>query len=213
MPIFRLNENLIFPEIELAEENGLIAIGGDLSSDRLYLAYLNGIFPWYSEGEPILWWSPDPRFVLKTNGIHISKSMKRILIRDNWEFTINNDFNSVISKCKSMPRKGQDGTWITGEMLNAYKVLSEEGKAVSFEIWEDNELIGGMYGVITPGYFAGESMFSLKNNASKLVLIKACEYLLEKGIDLFDCQIYSEHLKSMGAFEMPRSEFKNYLPG
>ncbi len=213
MPIFKLNDEFAFPEIDLAEDNGLIAIGGDLNSDRLYLAYLNGIFPWYSEGEPILWWSPDPRFVLNTEDIHISKSMKRVLNADNWKFTINKDFNRVISNCKNIARIGQRGTWISNEMMNAYKKLFELDKALSFEIWENDELIGGMYGVLTPGYFAGESMFSLKSNASKIALIKACQYLHKKGIKIFDCQIYSGHLKSMGAFNMPRREFKKYLTG
>ncbi len=211
MPIYQLSEELIFPDIELAEENGLLAIGGDLSVKRLVLAYESGIFPWYSDGDPILWWSPNPRFVLKTNEVHISKSMRRVFNKSDWKFKINTAFKEVIDHCGAVPRDGQDGTWITEEMKLAYIELFEKDRALSFEVWKNNQLIGGMYGVLSRNYFAGESMFSLESNASKYALIKACEYLNSKSIEILDCQIYSEHLENMGAFEMTRSNFSEYL--
>lgn len=211
MPVFQLSEKLFFPDIHLAEENGLLAIGGDLSIERLILAYESGIFPWYSQSEPILWWSPDPRFVIKTNLVHISRSMRRVLNKSVWEFKINTAFEEVINQCQKISRPDQDGTWITNEMKEAYIHLYNKGNAFSFETWNNNYLIGGVYGVLSKHYFAGESMFSLENNASKYSLIKACEYLFSKNIKLLDCQIHSEHLEKMGAFEMPRSQFQNYL--
>lgn len=211
MSIFILNDDINFPEIENANEDGLLAIGGDLSIERLKNAYGLGIFPWYSEGQPILWWSPDPRFVLFPNKVHVSKRMKSILNKNNWEFRINTSFEDVIKYCQQIPRKGQDGTWIVEEMKSAYCALNEVQIAISFEVFEEEELIGGLYGIKCEKYFAGESMFSLKSNASKYALIRACEYLLNVGIVLFDCQIHSEHLESMGAEFISRTEFKKYL--
>lgn len=207
MPLFQLpDKEILFPSVHLAEPDGLLGIGGDLTTDRLIEAYRLGIFPWFNE-EPILWWSPDPRFILRTNDIHISRSMKRVLKKGQFEFRINTSFSQVIEHCKSVPRKGQNGTWITADMEEAYKKLHDLGLAYSFETWHNNELQGGMYGVMSDKYFAGESMFSAVPNASKFALIKACEYLMTNGIHILDCQIHSEHLERMGAVEISREEF------
>lgn len=211
MPVYHLNHQIIFPPIDHAEENGLLALGGDLSKKRLILAYESGIFPWYSENQPILWWSPDPRFVLFTDKIHISGSMKRVIRSGAFQFRMNSAFNEVIENCASLPRRGQDGTWISDDMKQAYLKLHHEGKAWSFEAWQDNKLAGGMYGVKCDKYFAGESMFSLVSNASKYALIEACRYLMEIKIAILDCQIHSGHLERMGATYISRKQFENFL--
>lgn len=211
MPVYQLNKYPAFPPIEHAEKDGLLAIGGDLSENRLILAYEAGIFPWYSDNQPILWWSPDPRFVIFTAEVHVSGSMKRILNSDRLSFRMNTAFKEVINHCASIPRRNQDGTWITEEMIEAYIDLHRLQRAWSFETWYDNKLIGGMYGVMCEKYFAGESMFSLEPNASKYALINACEYLNENGIDLLDCQIHSDHLERMGARYIPRDVFVEFL--
>jgi leucyl/phenylalanyl-tRNA---protein transferase len=207
LAIFKLNEHLEFPDVELSEEDGLLAVGGDLSFNRLIVAYDSGIFPWYSKNEPLLWWSPDPRFVLKTKDVHVSRSMKRFLAHSKWEFRINTAFEMVIENCRVINRKDQDGTWITEEMKAAYSSLYDGGKVFSFETWNSDTLIGGMYGVRCDKYFAGESMFSHESNASKFALINACLYLQDQNIELLDCQIHSNHLENLGAKYMPRKEF------
>jgi leucyl/phenylalanyl-tRNA--protein transferase len=206
--IFRLDERLLFPDPALAEADGLLAVGGDLSADRLLLAYRNGIFPWYSEDDPILWYSPHERFVLFPDRLNISKSMRKVL--RNGKFTITTDtcFNEVIAACSKAPREGQDGTWITDDMKAAYNQLYELGHAHSVEVWENGELVGGFYGVQVNNIFCGESMFSKVSNASKTGLIWLCQSEYYK---LIDCQVYTDHLASMGAEIISRKEYMGLL--
>ena len=206
MALIALNKELRFPPAEMADEDGLLAIGGDLSLERLLQAYRSGIFPWY-ENKYILWWCPDPRFVLFPPELKISSSMKQLLKKQTFEFSINRDFNSVISKCKAISRRGQDGTWITEEMRNAYNVLHLAGYAHSAEVRLNGELVGGLYGVRLGKIFYGESMFSTFSNASKYAFIKYVEYLKTEGVELIDCQVYTAHLESMGAGMIPRAQF------
>ncbi|MEP5611576.1 MAG: leucyl/phenylalanyl-tRNA--protein transferase [Cyclobacteriaceae bacterium] len=210
MPIYLLTEDLVFPPVEGAVD-GIVAIGGDLSPERLVLAYQSGIFPWYSAGDPITWWSMDPRFVLYPDRLHTSRSMKAILRREEFSVTFNQNFPEVINHCKSMPRNGQGGTWITDEMREAYVRLHELGHAKSVEVWKNSELVGGMYGIDLGSVFCGESMFSKVSNASKVALIMFIRKFKEEGGRLFDCQVHTDHLESMGAEEIPRSEFLRYL--
>jgi leucyl/phenylalanyl-tRNA---protein transferase len=206
MPLFALNKELYFPPVHLTEPDGLLAMGGDLSPERLILAYRNGIFPWY-EGDHILWWCPDPRFVLFPNELKVSKSMKAILKKDEFEFTVNKAFSVVIHYCKKTKRSGQFGTWITDEVEKAYCQLHELGHAHSAETWKDGKLVGGVYGIKMGKVFFGESMFSKESNASKFAFIKYVNQVKEEGIELIDCQVYTEHLESMGARMIERSEF------
>ena len=193
MPLFVLDNELVFPDVRNADEDGLLAIGGDLSEQRLLLAYRSGIFPWY-EGAYILWWSPDPRFVLFPEEIKISRSMKQLLKKDFFQFTINKDFEQVINHCKTTTRKGQEGTWITDEVKKAYTHLHQKGIAHSAEVWQDGKLVGGLYGLRIGKVFFGESMFSHQSNASKYAFIKYVEQLQSEGVELIDCQVYTEHL-------------------
>ena len=211
MPIYKLTDDLIFPPVDGAED-GIVAIGGDLLPERLMIAYQSGIFPWYSEGEPIIWWCPDPRFVLFPDRLHISKSMRRVMNGQELTVTFNEDFEQVIAHCKKTPRAGQEGTWITDEMQLAYIRLHELGHARSVEVWKQNELVGGMYGVDLGKVFCGESMFSLVSNASKLALISFIQKFKSEGGELFDCQVHSEHLVTLGAEEISREQFLAYLP-
>lgn len=192
--------------MEQALDDGLLAAGGDLSTERLLLAYRSGIFPWYDEGVP-LWWCPDPRFVLYPDQLYVSKSMKQLLKREAFEFTINKAFEDVISHCREAERKGQDGTWITPEVLNAYTRLHKLGYAHSAEAWHGGQLVGGLYGIRMGKVFFGESMFSLVSNASKYAFIKWVELLKAEGTELIDCQVYTEHLESLGAGMMARKDF------
>ena len=210
MPLHLLNDKIWFPPVEEALEDGLLAIGGDLSTERLLLAYKKGIFPWY-DGDMPLWWCPNPRFVLLPDDLVISKSMKTLLRRDAFEFTINRDFISVIKQCKEKERKGQDGTWIKNEVVEAYTKLHQLGYAHSAEVWCNNELVGGLYGVKLGKIFFGESMFSNKSNASKYAFIKYVENLKAEGILLIDCQVYTEHLESLGAKMILREQFIHLL--
>ena len=194
--IFRLDERLIFPDPFQAEEDGLLAVGGDLSVNRLLLAYRQGIFPWYGNDTPILWYAPKQRFVLYPAGLKVSKSMRRTMRSGRFNITTNRCFAEVIQNCSSSFRKDQEGTWITGDMITAYIDLHRMGYAHSVEIWEHNLLVGGLYGVQVGRVFCGESMFSKVNNASKAALIHLCLY---GGYDLVDCQVYTDHLASMGA--------------
>jgi leucyl/phenylalanyl-tRNA--protein transferase len=202
--IFRLDERLIFPDPVLAEEDGLLAVGGDLSIERLLLAYQNGIFPWYSDETPILWYSPPERFVLYPDELKISKSMKQVLRSGKLTVTIDQCFEEVITACSSVPREGQDGTWITDEMKEAYIQLHQKGHAHSVEVWQQDNLVGGLYGVPVGEVFCGESMFSKVSNASKTALIYLCNCDLYK---LIDCQLYTNHLESMGARLISRDEY------
>ena len=210
MPIFQLSNDLIFPPAEGAVE-GIVAVGGDLSYQRLELAYQSGIFPWYNEGEPIIWWSPDPRFVLFPEKLKISKSMKQVLRNGGFEVTLNKDFEQVIDNCKKVVRKGQDDTWITPLMKQAYLTLFEKGKVTSVEVWKDNHLVGGLYGVNVGNIFCGESMFTKVSNASKVGFITFVEQFKKNGGILIDCQIHTNHLESLGAEEISRKRFLSFL--
>jgi leucyl/phenylalanyl-tRNA--protein transferase len=206
--IFRLDDRLLFPDPELAEEDGLLAVGGDLSIERLLLAYQNGIFPWYSEDEPILWFSPHERFVLYPAELQISKSMKKVLRSGTFTVTQNQCFNNVVQACSSAPREGQDGTWITDDMKAAYARLHQLGYAHSIEVWQNNNLVGGLYGVHAGDVFCGESMFSKVSNASKTALVWLCQTGLYK---LIDCQVHTDHLASMGARIISRKDYMAIL--
>lgn len=210
MPITYLDKRLYFPPVDSSDEDGLLAIGGDLSTERLKLAYSMGIFPWFS-GKIPEWWSPDPRFVLFPEELVISKSMKQLLKRDVFEFTINTSFEAVIKECSEMKRKDQFGTWITSAMRKSYLDLHTEGIAISAETWSNGKLVGGLYGVMSGKVFCGESMFSKESNSSKFALIRFTDYLRNIGIKLIDCQVYTEHLESLGARMIPRKSFLQFL--
>jgi len=203
--------SLYFPPAEDAGDAGILAVGGDLSPERLMLAYSNGIFPWFDDNEPILWWSPPQRMVLFFDEILISKSMRSIIKKDLFEITFNKNFREVISNCKHISRNGWKGTWITDEMLEAYCKLHDLGIAKSVEVWQGNELVGGLYGVDLEHVFCGESMFSKVSNASKLAFIALAQKLHRENYKLLDCQVYNEHLESLGCREIPRSEFLKIL--
>jgi leucyl/phenylalanyl-tRNA---protein transferase len=207
MPVFLLDKDLVFPQQQLAEPDGLLAIGGDLCAERLLLAYENGIFPWFSEEEEIMWWCPDPRFVLFPSKIKISKSMKQLLKQNKFSFTINKAFEQVINNCKTAFRGDDTGTWITGEMKAAYINLHQLGYAHSAEVWNEDELAGGLYGIRLGQVFFGESMFSKTSNASKYAFIKYVQQLQLEGVELIDCQVYTGHLESLGAGMIDREDF------
>jgi leucyl/phenylalanyl-tRNA--protein transferase len=209
--MFLLSEDLVFPPVNLANKDGLLAVGGDLSAERLLLAYKCGIFPWYSEGEPIIWYSPNPRMVLFPKNLKISKSMKQIIRKNQFRVTFNQNFSEVISNCKNSYRKGQGGTWITDEMEQAYFNLHQLGVAKSVEVWEGNELVGGLYGIDLGHVFCGESMFSKVSNASKFAFVYLVQKLEKEHYKLIDCQVYNEHLASLGADEISRETFLTYL--
>lgn len=206
--IFRLDKRIVFPNPSLAEEDGLLAVGGDLSTDRLLMAYHNGIFPWYNDDTPILWYSPHERFVLFPDELKISKSMRQVLKSRCFSVTYDKNFAEVIDACSKVDRKGQDGTWITTDMKEAYIRMHNEGHAHSVEVWEDEKLVGGLYGVQVDNVFCGESMFSKVSNASKVALISLCN---TGNYKLIDCQVYTEHLESMGARMITREEYLEIL--
>ena len=206
-----LSKNLYFPPIEEANEEGILAIGGDLSTERLLLAYASGIFPWFSPGDPIVWWSPDPRFVLYPEKIRVSKSMKQLFKKHFFRVSLDSCFEDVIANCSSIRREGQSGTWITDEMKEAYRKLYELGYAHSVEVWQDDKLVGGLYGVALGKCFFGESMFSKVSNASKYGFITLTQLLKEKDFKIIDCQVYTEHLESLGAEFVERKHFKGEL--
>jgi leucyl/phenylalanyl-tRNA--protein transferase len=206
--IFRLNNDLVFPPVELAEPDGLLAVGGDLSVERLLMAYKSGIFPWYSDDTPILWYAPHQRFVLYPHELKISKSMRKVLASGCFTVTHDNCFADVITACAQAPRAGQDGTWITADMQAAYIALHLAGHAHSVEVWQQGELVGGVYGVAIGPVFCGESMFSKASNASKVALIALCQ---NSNYKLIDCQVHTEHLESMGAQMIGREEYMDIL--
>lgn len=194
-----------FPSPETASEEGIVAYGYDLTLERLLEAYQNGIFPWYNEEEPVLWWSPNPRFVLFPEKLHISKNIKKILRKNIYQVTYNQRFEEVIRNCASIPRKDQDGTWIHPEIIATYTQLHQLGYAHSVEVWYDNQLVGGLYGIKMGNIFCGESMFSRESNASEVGFITFLQQHPE--IKLVDCQVYSEYLEKLGAEEIPRTQF------
>lgn len=208
MPIFALpDDEIIFPDPNLASQDGLLAIGGDLSVERLLLAYNHGIFPWFLEGEPIMWWSPNPRFVLFPDKLKISKSMQQVLRSNKFEVTTNKDFENVIRNCQHTKRTGQNSTWITEDIIFSYTELHKLGVAHSVEVWENKKLVGGLYGLIMGKCFFGESMFSTVSNASKTGFISFVKQLQAQDFQLIDCQIHSEHLESLGAEMITRKKF------
>ena len=211
MPLQVLTDELWFPPVDQAAIDGLLAIGGDLSSERLLLAYRSGIFPWFNDDEPPLWWSPDPRFVLFPQELYVSKSMQQLLKRRAFKITMNKAFTEVIRHCGRQKRKGQEGTWITAEIEEAYIQLHQLGYAVSLEVWKDNELVGGLYGIRMGKLFFGESMFAKVSNASKYAFIAFVQQLQKEGVVLIDCQVYTEHLESLGARMIDRIKFINLV--
>ncbi len=211
MPIYRLGSELIFPDPALADPEGLLAVGGDLSPERLLLAYSMGIFPWYSDDQPILWWSPDPRLIVKPKDVHISKSLQRTMKSGKFTIRFDTDFHSVIRLCSEMERPDQAGTWITEEMIEAYCLLHMKGFAHSVESYLDGDLVGGLYGVSMGRAFFGESMFSNCSDASKVALAALSGRLTEWSFDFIDCQVTTQHLVRMGAREIARAEFLDRL--
>jgi len=204
-----LGKDLAFPDVSKATNEGLLAFGGDLSSERLILAYKIGVFPWFDDDEPILWWSPDPRFVLFPEKLKVSKSMKQVLRNSDFKITVNKDFESVISNCSKIKRDGQQGTWITNDLEDAYIKLHKLGIAKSVEVWLNEDLVGGFYGIdLDNGVFCGESMFSKVSNASKVGFIS---FIQNTNYKLIDCQVYTNHLESLGAEDISRDEFLKYL--
>lgn len=210
-PLVFLGKELYFPSVENANSEGLLAFGGDLSPERLLLAYNRGIFPWFNEGSMVMWWSPDPRMVLYPAEIKISKSMRKVLKSNQFTLTKDTCFDEVIERCSKIARKGQDGTWITQDMKKAYLKLHDLGYAHSYEVWENGILVGGLYGIDLGHVFCGESMFSAVSNASKFAFIKLVKELEQKKYKLIDCQVYTQHLASLGAREIPRKEFIGIL--
>lgn len=207
--MYFLDENSKFPDVSLATEDGLLAFGGDLSTKRLLTAYQKGIFPWFNEDETILWWSPDPRFVLFPSELKVSKSMRQFMRKCNYEVTVNKDFKRVIVECAKAKREGQAGTWITESMLEAYVKLYEMGYAKSVEVWNNDVLVGGLYGVdLGNKVFCGESMFAKESNASKTGFIT---FIQNSDYKLIDCQVYTSHLESLGAKDISRDAFLEYL--
>ena len=206
-----LGKELVFPPVEMASTEGILAFGGDLQPQRLMLAYQSGIFPWYNEGEPIIWYSPDMRMVLFPEELYISKSMRRLMAKNEFILTWNKAFEQVIDQCQKSPRKDQLGTWITDDMKQAYLKLHELGFAKSVEVWQDEKLVGGLYGIDLGHIFCGESMFSKESNTSKLAFIHLVQQLENEQYKLIDCQVYNEHLESLGAREISREEFLEIL--
>jgi len=211
VPVFLLSDTIEFPPPHLASEDGLLAVGGDLSQKRLLLAYRMGIFPWFSNNEPILWWSPDPRLVLYPHEIKTSKTLKKIIKKEVFKVTMDLAFNEVINQCAQVRLKKDQGTWIIEDMIEAYCQLHESGFAHSVEVWRQGELAGGLYGVSLGKCFFGESMFTRISNASNIALVKLVEYLKKLSFDMIDCQVATEHLTRFGARQIPRIRFLNQL--
>jgi leucyl/phenylalanyl-tRNA--protein transferase len=209
--MYYLTATLLFPPVSLTNSSGILALGGDLSPERLELAYKSGIFPWFEDGEPITWWSPNPRMVLFLDELIVSKSMRNILNRNSFKVTFNQNFRDVISNCQNIKRDGQNGTWITNDMIEAYCKLNELGSAKSVEVWQNDELVGGLYGVDLGNVFCGESMFSTVSNASKVAFIALVNELKAANYKLLDCQVYNPHLESLGCREIERTDFMEIL--
>jgi len=211
MPVYELPEDLVFPPPELAEPDGLLAVGGDLSPERILLAYSAGIFPWYSEGSPILWWSPDPRLVLFPAELKVSRSLRQTIKKRLYHVTFDTAFEHVINCCASAKRRDEDGTWITDDMIKAYVRLHQRGYAHSVESWSGDELAGGLYGISLGRIFFGESMFANQPDASKVAFVTLCQHLAGSGYELIDCQVRTRHLQSLGAREISGAEFRRTL--
>jgi leucyl/phenylalanyl-tRNA--protein transferase len=211
LPIYLLDSGLYFPPVEQASREGILAIGGDLSSERLIIAYKSGIFPWFNAAEPIIWWAPNPRMVLFLDELKVSKSMKKLIDKKVFKITFNQDFRAVIENCKKIERNGQSDTWISNEMIDAYCNLNQIGKAKSIEVWQNEELVGGLYGVDLGNVFCGESMFSKVSNASKIAFVYLVDYLKNNNYKLLDCQVYNDHLASLGCREISRNDFMEIL--
>ena len=205
--MYFLLKELFFPDVSEADRSGILAVGGDLSPERLMLAYRSGIFPWFDSDEPILWWSPPKRMVLFPDELVVSKSMRSVLRKESFTVTFNKDFRAVISNCSHISRNGQRGTWINDEMIEAYVKLHELGYAKSVEVWQDDELVGGLYGIDLGNVFCGESMFSKVSNASKVAFITLVQNLKVRKYTLIDCQVHNDHLESLGAREINREDF------
>lgn len=211
MPIFQLTNEITFPDPALAEPNGLLAVGGDLSPERLLCAYSQGIFPWYSANQPILWWFTSPRLIIEPQSMRIAPRLQRYFRNTHLTLTINKDFNGVIEACAAMPRKGQDGSWLRPEMIQAYQHLNTLGFAHSVECWQEEALAGGLYGIALGKVFFGESMFSRVTNSSKFALIHLVHFLSAQQYRLIDCQMTTPHLVSLGAFEIDGRQFQDRL--
>jgi leucyl/phenylalanyl-tRNA--protein transferase len=209
--MYFLTSELYFPPVTEASYEGILAVGGDLSPERLLLAYRNGIFPWFDDDEPILWWSPPQRMVVNPQDYKTAKSLRNILNRQIFKVTFNQNFSEVIRNCKTVHRKGQDGTWITDSMVQAYEKLHEMGFAKSVEVWQNDELVGGLYGVDLGKVFCGESMFSKVPNASKVAFVTLIKQLKEENYRLLDCQVHNDHLEKLGAFEISRDSYIKIL--
>ncbi len=209
--MYFLSKEVFFPPVSEANSDGILAVGGDLSPERLLLAYKSGIFPWFEGEEPILWWAPNPRMVLFLDELVVSKSMRNILNRNSFKLTSNQNFREVISNCQKIKRDSQNGTWITNEMVEAYCKLNEMGIAKSVEVWQNDTLVGGLYGIDLGTVFCGESMFSKVSNASKVAFITLVNQLKEANYKLLDCQVYNEHLESLGCREIEREAFMSFL--
>jgi leucyl/phenylalanyl-tRNA--protein transferase len=207
--MFLLTDKIEFPDVNLTSFDGLLAYGGDLSVERLILAYSKGIFPWYEKGEPILWWSPDPRFVLFPEELKVSKSLQKTIKSNAFQITINKAFKEVMISCAQTKRKGQRGTWITSEMIESYYKLHKLGLAISVEVWQDDKLVGGLYGIdLNNNVFCGESMFSKVSNASKVGFVT---FIKNTNYKLIDCQLHTKHLESFGAKHISRDRFIDFL--
>lgn len=211
LPVFLPSDGLNFPDPDQADKDGLVAIGGDLSRERLLRAYAMGIFPWYSDDTPILWWSPDPRCVLFPHELHVSRSLRRTLARGHFTITFNRAFEQVIRQCRTVPRPGQNGTWLVEEMVAAYTDLFYKGFALSVETWLDGRLVGGLYGVHLGSVFFGESMFHCAPDASKAAFAHVCRWLADNGCSMIDCQQTTPHMLAFGARELPRGDFLKRL--
>ena len=209
--MYYLSPALFFPPVSEANKDGILAIGGDLTPARLQLAYKSGIFPWFENGEPIIWWSPNPRMVLFLDELIVSKSMRNILNRNIFKITFNQNFRDVISNCQNIKREGQNGTWITNDMIEAYCELHQLGIAKSIEVWQNDILVGGLYGIDLGHVFCGESMFSKVSNASKVAFIALVNQLKKENYKLLDCQVYNPHLESLGCREINRIDFMEIL--
>ena len=211
MAVFRIPDEHLFPNPRLADPSGLLGVGGDLNPQRILLAYQMGIFPWYSKGQPILWWSPDPRMAFAADELHVPRSLSKSVRKRHFRVTLDTAFEEVVAGCASAYRPDQEGTWITGEMQHAYCELHRLGHAHSVEAWEGDELVGGLYGVALGGLFSGESMFSLRSNASKVAFVHLIRQLDRWDFQLIDCQVHTKHLARFGAHEISRFDYLRQL--